>query len=235
MSPNFLRTSHDAPLTNDHMSECSNHRRANLSMCSPVIGKSGWFSSYSTAKPIPCLRRILRVCKDRPRLASMMWVSCIANSSASTTRDEVRSETTSDWMLCKNWICVAVPGPLPKSSFRNDDIIYSRFISGVMVLSLKKTIPHLDTVAGVAKFRLSTSRMIRMLLGIPRRSPLGSVSILLSSKTELRFSAHSGSTSPSNTIQWRRSDSPFWLSKIFLKTLVNIPSVHSRVVPSRSP
>ncbi len=64
-----------------------------------------------------------------------------------------------------------------------------------------QTIPHLDTVAKVAYFKVSTSNIILTLLGIASRSPLGRVKSLLSSKTEFKFSAHSGSTSPSNTIQ----------------------------------
>jgi len=43
--------------------------------------------------------------------------------------------------------------------------------------------------------------MILTLDGIPIRSPLGNVNILLSSKTEFKFSTHSGSTSPSKIIQ----------------------------------
>ena len=85
-------------------------------------------------------------------------------------------------------------------------------ISFVIVSALNQTIPHRDTVAGVACSKLSTSRMIRTLSGIVKRSPLGRVNSLLSSSTELRFSAHSGSTSPSNTIQCRRSASPRWLA-----------------------
>lgn len=46
------------------------------------------------------------------------------------------------------------------------------------------------------------------------RSPLGSVSSLLSSRTEFRFSTHSGSTSPSKMTHWRRDVSPRTLSMI---------------------
>mmetsp|Transcript_8133 Transcript_8133/g.11836 ORF Transcript_8133/g.11836 Transcript_8133/m.11836 type:complete len:243 (-) Transcript_8133:74-802(-) len=77
--------------------------------------------------------------------------------------------------------------------------------------------------------------MIRRLSGMPRRSPLGSVNSLLSSRTLLRFSAHSGSTSPSKIIQCLLSASPFWFAKIPLKRDVKTPSVHSIVVPSRVP
>ena len=74
--------------------------------------------------------------------------------------------------------------------------------------SLNHTVPQRLTEAGVAYFRFSTSNRIRTLGGSERRSPVGSVSSLLSSRTELRFSAHSGSTSPSNTIHCRRVLSP---------------------------
>jgi hypothetical protein len=50
-----------------------------------------------------------------------------------------------------------------------------------------------------------------------------------------RFSAHSGSTSPSKTTQCLRSDSPFWLSIMRLNKAVKTPSVHSSVVPSKVP
>ena len=50
-----------------------------------------------------------------------------------------------------------------------------------------------------------------------------------------KFSAHSGSTSPSNTIQCLLSASPRWLARIVRRRLVKMPSVHSKVVPSRTP
>mmetsp|Transcript_8689 Transcript_8689/g.12668 ORF Transcript_8689/g.12668 Transcript_8689/m.12668 type:complete len:259 (-) Transcript_8689:3404-4180(-) len=95
--------------------------------------------------------------------------------------------------------------------------------------------PHRETVAWVAFSRLSTSNIILKLSGTTRRSPLGKVSSLLSSSTLFKFSAHSGSTSPSNIIQCLRSASPRSFDIIFLKILVNTPSVHSKVVPSSDP
>ena len=77
-----------------------------------------------------------------------------------------------------------------------------------MMSSENQTIPHLDTVANVAHFNDSTSNNILTLGGIDNLSPLGNVNNLLSSKTEFRFSAHSGSTSPSNTIQCLLALSP---------------------------
>ena len=97
------------------------------------------------------------------------------------------------------------------------------------------TIPHRDTVASVAYFKVSTSNMILTFDGIWSLSPDGKVSSLLSSNTELRFSAHSGSTSPSKIIQWRFYDSPLWLSMTLLRVCVNTPSVHSAVVESSLP
>mmetsp|Transcript_27783 Transcript_27783/g.44163 ORF Transcript_27783/g.44163 Transcript_27783/m.44163 type:complete len:240 (+) Transcript_27783:4750-5469(+) len=67
------------------------------------------------------------------------------------------------------------------------------------------------------------------------RSPLGSVRSLLSSRTLLRFSAHSGSTSPSKMIHCRFWLSPRVSSRILRRILVKTPSVHSRVVGSRVP
>ena len=61
--------------------------------------------------------------------------------------------------------------------------------------------PQRETVAKVAYFKVSTSKMILTFEGIDNLSPLGRVKSLLSSKTEFRFSAQSGSTSPSKTIQ----------------------------------
>ena len=98
-----------------------------------------------------------------------------------------------------------------------------------------QTIPHLLMVAGVVYFKLSTSKTIRTFSGKLNRSPLGRVNILLSSKTLFRFSAHCGSISPSNTIQSFFDNSPRKFSDIFLNTLVNKPSVQSRVTKSSFP
>ena len=108
-------------------------------------------------------------------------------------------------------------------------------MSEVTVSSLNHTMPHRLTVASVAYFRFSTSNMMRTFEGRLRRSPLGKVSNLLSSRTLFRFSTHSGSTSPSNMIQCLFDCSPRRLSTIFRSILVNKPSVHSRVVLSRLP
>ena len=70
-------------------------------------------------------------------------------------------------------------------------------------------IPHLETVANVAYYKESTSNIILTLFGNIILSPLGNVRILLSSKTEFRFSTHSGSISPSKIIQCYLFISPF--------------------------
>ena len=66
---------------------------------------------------------------------------------------------------------------------------------------LNQIIPHLLTVANVAYLNVSVSNMMRTLGGILNLSPLGNVNNLLSSNTLFKFSAHSGSTSQSKTIQ----------------------------------
>ena len=53
--------------------------------------------------------------------------------------------------------------------------------------------------------------------GMPRRSPFGNVSNLLSSRTLFKFSTHSGSTSPSKIIHCRLLISPRTLSMILVK------------------
>lgn len=62
-----------------------------------------------------------------------------------------------------------------------------------------------------------TSNIIRTLGGSDKRSPFGNVNNLLSSKTEFKFSTHSGSTSPSKIIHCLLLISPRTLSTIFLK------------------
>lgn len=63
-----------------------------------------------------------------------------------------------------------------------------------------KTIPTRDTVAGEALSMLCTSNTSLQVGDMVIRSPLASVSVLLSSSTELRFSIHMASTGPSSTI-----------------------------------
>ena len=69
--------------------------------------------------------------------------------------------------------------------------------------------------------------------GMPSLSPLGRVSILLSSSTLFRFSTHSGSTSPSKMIHCRLLISPRTLSMILAAQTYNTKcynhSVHKKV------
>lgn len=66
---------------------------------------------------------------------------------------------------------------------------------------LRRIIPILDTVAGDACLRECVSKIKFILVPNCILQPDGNVNSLLSSKTELRDSIHSGSTSPSNIIQ----------------------------------
>lgn len=62
------------------------------------------------------------------------------------------------------------------------------------------TIPFLETVAGEALSILEGSKIILVLGFIGIRSPFARVSVLLSSRTEFKFSIHIASTGPSKTI-----------------------------------
>mmetsp|Transcript_17782 Transcript_17782/g.59975 ORF Transcript_17782/g.59975 Transcript_17782/m.59975 type:complete len:253 (+) Transcript_17782:4615-5373(+) len=92
--------------------------------------------------------------------------------------------------------------------------------------------PMRDTVAGEAKRRSCVSKRKLTLSPKAMRSPLGSVSRWLSSKTELSDSIHSGSTSPSQTIQDRTSSGSLTTLRA---ASVSTPSDHSRVSRSISP
>lgn len=63
------------------------------------------------------------------------------------------------------------------------------------------TMPFRDTVAGDALSMFSGSKMILHVGDILSRSPLANVSVLLSSKTEFKFSIQILSTGPSSTNQ----------------------------------
>lgn len=65
---------------------------------------------------------------------------------------------------------------------------------------LMKTIPLRDTVAGDALSMLCGSNTTLQLGAIGILSPFARVRVLLSSKTELRFSIQMASTGPSRTI-----------------------------------
>ena len=63
------------------------------------------------------------------------------------------------------------------------------------------TIPFLDTVAGEALSILWGSNIILQFGAIGIRSPLAKVKVLLSSRTEFKFSIQMASTGPSSTSQ----------------------------------
>jgi len=91
---------------------------------------------------------------------------------------------------------------------------------------LRKIIPIREIVAGDAQLRSCVSKT-KLTFG-PNwiRSPDGIVSSLLSSRTELRDSIHSGSMSPSQTIHdWMFCGSLTTCRAAY----VNTPSLHSRV------
>lgn len=66
---------------------------------------------------------------------------------------------------------------------------------------LMNTIPTLDTVAGEALSMLCTSNTSLQQGDMVIRSPLARVRVLLSSRTEFKFSIQMASTGPSRTIQ----------------------------------
>ena len=66
---------------------------------------------------------------------------------------------------------------------------------------LMNTMPLRETVAGEALSMLCGSKTTLQLGAMGIRSPFASVSVLLSSKTEFRFSIQIASTGPSRTIQ----------------------------------
>ena len=63
------------------------------------------------------------------------------------------------------------------------------------------TIPFLETVAGDALSMLCGSKIILQFGAMGILSPFAKVKVLLSSRTELRFSIHMASTGPSSTSQ----------------------------------
>ena len=92
--------------------------------------------------------------------------------------------------------------------------------------------PQRDTVAGLALSRFSGSKMSLTVGGRLSLSPLASVRILESSRTELRFSIQFGSTGPSRTIQKFSPALPFM---VLLHRAEKIPSVQSFVDTSSLP
>lgn len=145
------------------------------------------------------------------------------NKKASRTSQQI----SSDFLLSSNLRISA--------SFYSLKYMLKITLIGGTMLSVMQIIPHQDTVAKVAYLSVWTSNKILTFSGMTSLSPFGKVKVLLSSKTEFRFSTHSGSISPSKTIQWLLDISPFWFEIIVLKIKVKIPSDHSRVVSSSFP
>lgn len=91
-----------------------------------------------------------------------------------------------------------------------------------------KIMPIRETVAGEACCRLSVSKRKLTLVPNWMRSPEGIVSRRLSSSTEFSASIHSGSMSPSQTIQRCTEVSLItWISRYFLETFeMDVFSTH---------
>mmetsp|Transcript_14199 Transcript_14199/g.2283 ORF Transcript_14199/g.2283 Transcript_14199/m.2283 type:complete len:201 (+) Transcript_14199:461-1063(+) len=89
------------------------------------------------------------------------------------------------------------------------------------------TIPHLDTVAGEAFLRFSTSNTSLTLSVIAILSLLGKVRILLSSKTVFKLSIHRVSTGPSHIIHVLFL---LFLLLHFCHIVENTPGIHSSVI-----
>ena len=85
-----------------------------------------------------------------------------------------------------------------KSLFKYDFKMESHY----RFLASKKTIPHLETVAGEACYKSSTSNIIVIHLVNLMISPEVKHNFLLSSKTVFIFSIHTASTGPSKTIHF---------------------------------
>mmetsp|Transcript_13245 Transcript_13245/g.24324 ORF Transcript_13245/g.24324 Transcript_13245/m.24324 type:complete len:317 (-) Transcript_13245:5787-6737(-) len=98
--------------------------------------------------------------------------------------------------------------------------------------SLRKIMPIRETVAGEAKLRSCVSNKKLTLSPKAMRSPFGIVRRWLSSRTEFRLSIHSGSTSPSQTIQVLISAGSLTARRA---ASVKTPSFHSLVSKSILP
>lgn len=89
-----------------------------------------------------------------------------------------------------------------KSSMRIQCVSFtSRMGLQLSTEELMNTMPLRETVAGEALSMLCGSKTTLQLGAMGMRSPLASVKVLLSSRTELRFSIQMASTGPSRTIQ----------------------------------
>ena len=100
-------------------------------------------------------------------------------------------------------------------------------------LASKKTIPHLDTVAGDACYKSSTSNIIVIHLVNLMISPEVKHNFLLSSNTVFMFSIQTASTGPSNTIHSLYGISPLAANSLII--FGKIPSVQDLVSISNNP
>lgn len=98
--------------------------------------------------------------------------------------------------------------------------------------ALTNTIPIREIVAGDALSTLSGSKTSLLLAAIIMRSPFAKVRVLLSSKTEFKFSIQTASTGPSKTIH---KLSVFLICVERRQSVENIPSVQSFVATSSLP
>lgn len=81
--------------------------------------------------------------------------------------------------------------------------------------------PFLETVAGEALSIFSGSNITLHVAAIGNRSPFANVSVLLSSKTEFRFSIQILSTGPSSTSQMCSPERKIFLFLLGKKKSVN--------------
>mmetsp|Transcript_125260 Transcript_125260/g.362413 ORF Transcript_125260/g.362413 Transcript_125260/m.362413 type:complete len:269 (-) Transcript_125260:5014-5820(-) len=210
-SQNFMRKERCASPAKDQHTENKKYFKMNFSTMSWASGKSSWFSSYSKTMLIPLRIREKRLVSARMVVKTMMCSNCpaicksvIATPPGSNIGRKVSTQNA--LVFCSR--SSSAPSDCPFAIFsllsKSPNLILFNscvhIISGSTTSSANQTMPQRETVARVAYFKVSTSNMILTFGGMASRSPLGSVSNLLSSNTEFKFSAHSGSTSPSNMI-----------------------------------
>lgn len=95
------------------------------------------------------------------------------------------------------------------------------------------TMPLRETVAGEALSMLCGSKTTLQFGAMGIRSPFASVRVLLSSKTELRFSIQMASTGPSRTIQMFSPEGGKWKLVVYMiKTNVFINNLISGNIKS---
>jgi len=123
---------------------------------------------------------------------------------------------------------VHAPSSGLQNSFTSALSLHHVSINGLQPKSVgdTKIIPHLETVAGDALLRFSTSNTILQFSDIGILSAFAKVRILLSSNTVLRFSIQIASTGPSQIIQ---EMCLFYLLLHFFQIWENTPGIQSFV------